>query len=57
MNKFDENLLQGLPLIYECGCVIIRGKDGVVHKLNDEYFDKIRKEKELELCQDLEKNR
>lgn len=57
MNKFDENLLQGLPLIYECGCVIIRGKDGVVYKLNDEYFDQIRKEKELELCQALEKDR
>ena len=56
MNKFDENLLQGKVLIYECGCAIIICKDGIARKVNDEYLDKIIKEKELE-CQVLEKNR
>jgi hypothetical protein len=48
MNKFDENLLQGLPLIYECGGVIIIGKNGKSYRVVDEYFDKIIKEKEAE---------
>ena len=56
MIEFDENLLQGKVLIYECGGVIIIGKNGKSYRIIDEYFDKIRKEKELE-CQALVKNR
>ena len=48
MSEFDENLLQGKVLIYECGGVIIIGKNGKSYRVVDEYFDKIRKEKEAE---------
>lgn len=56
MIEFDENLLQGKVLIYECGGVIIIGKNGKSYRIIDEYFDKIIKEKEQE-CRALEKNR
>lgn len=56
MNQFDENILQGKVLVYECGGAIIIGKNGKSYRVVDEYLDKIIKEKELE-CQALEKNR
>lgn len=56
MNKFDENLLQGKILIYECGGVIIIGKNGKSYRVVDEYLDQIRKQKEQE-CRALENNR
>lgn len=48
MNSFDENLLQGKILIYECGDAIIIGKNGKSYRVLDEYLDKIRKEKAIE---------
>jgi len=51
MNKFDENILQGKVLIYECGDVIVLGKNGKSYRVVDEYFDRIIKEKQAEAQQ------